>query len=285
MQSQSSNDDFEAISLLGDTLQSSNPSKNLINRYNEKKKAFETDPENLDNLIWYGRFTAYLGNYQEAIVIYTNGLEKFPNNPRLFRHRGHRYITLREFDKAIFDFTMASRFVEGTENQIEADGMPNERNIPVSTLHGNIYYHLGLAHYLKGEFVQSLIAYKKCLKTSTSPDNQVSATHWIYMNIRRMGREQSAANYLRNIDADMDVIENTSYYNACLFYKGELKLQDVYDPNAEVSPSNSAISYAVGNWHLYNGRPRNANKIFNKIIEGGDWASFGYIAAEVELAK
>ena len=40
--------------------------------------------------------------------------------------------------------------------KIEPDGQPNARNIPTSTLNSNIYYHLGLAQYLKGEFEAAL---------------------------------------------------------------------------------------------------------------------------------
>ena len=36
----------------------------------------------------------------------------------------------------------------------------------------------------------------------------------------RMSRKQAADNYLRNITTDMNVIENHTYYKACLFYKG-----------------------------------------------------------------
>ena len=34
---------------------------------------YTNDPDDLDNIIWYGRRLAYLGKYQEAISIYTTG--------------------------------------------------------------------------------------------------------------------------------------------------------------------------------------------------------------------
>ena len=36
--------------------------------------------------------------------------------------------------------------IAGKEDSIEPDGMPNPQNIPVSSLHTNIWYHLGLAY-------------------------------------------------------------------------------------------------------------------------------------------
>jgi len=276
---------YEAISQLGDTLYAAKPSEKILANYEEKYQAYETNPDNLDNLIWYGRFTAYTGDYRKAIAIYSDGLKKFPDESRLLRHRGHRYISIREFEKAIADLSKAVDLIQGKENWIEQDGMPNEQNIPVSTMHGNIYYHLGLAYYLNRNLPAALDAYKNCLQTSHNADNVVSATHWIYMIQRRMGRKEAAENYLRNIKPGMNVIENESYYKACLFYKGELQLEDVYSPTAEGTPSNSALKYAVGNWYLYNGMPQRATDIYNTIVSGEDWASFGYIAAETDLVK
>lgn len=281
----STSKDYETISLLGDTLYSSPPTKKLISRYQEKKVAYEKDPTNIDQIIWFGRFTAYLGNYNEAIKIYSDAIKKYPEEARLFRHRGHRYITLRNFDKAVEDFTMAVTLINGKENSIEPDGMPNKRNIPVSTLHGNIYYHLGLAQYLNRDLGPALKAFKQCLETSNNPDNIVSATHWIYMINKRLGRDKAAENYLRPIHANMDVIENQSYLRACLFYKGEISLDEIQLGNSTDTPSNTALSYAIANWWYYTGYAEKAKELYTEIVGQNDWASFGYIAAENDLAK
>ncbi len=277
--------EYQAISQQGDTLRSAAPSESLQKKYSEKKDAFLKNQGNLDDLIWYGRFTAYMGDYREAIAIYSRGLQQFPNNYRLLRHRGHRYITVREFDKAIADLSKAATLIQGKENRVEEDGMPNAQNIPVSTMHGNIYYHLGLAQFLNRNLPAALEAYKNCLNTSPNPDNVVSATHWIYVIQRRMGRKEAAENYLRNIKPGMNVIENDSYYKACLFYKGELPLEAVYNPSADATASNSALKYAIGNWYWCNGQREQAIGIYHEMLSGSDWASFGYIAAETDLAK
>lgn len=88
---------------------------------------------------------AYLGDYKQAIKIFTEGSVKFPKDARFYRHRGHRFITIRCFDEAIRDFETAAKLVKGKEDEIEPDGLPNARNIPTSTLQSNIFYHLGLA--------------------------------------------------------------------------------------------------------------------------------------------
>ena len=140
----------EAISLLGRELRPPDGDYALFDHIYlaraQAEAAWERTPENVDSIIWFGRRTAYLGKYRDAIAIYTRGIELHPDEARLYRHRGHRYISVREFDRAIDDFTQAVRLIEGTDDQVEPDGLPNAAGIPTSTLHFNIWYHLGLAH-------------------------------------------------------------------------------------------------------------------------------------------
>ena len=276
--------DYQAISLLGDTLRSNPPTDSQVAKYEERKANFESDPS-VDNWIWYGRFIAYKGNYREAIAEYTKAIEKFPEDARLYRHRGHRYISIREFDKAIADFTKAAELRVGMENEIEPDGAPNAQNIPVSSLHGNIYYHLGLAHYLKGELEPALAAYKNAVAASRMDDNVVSGTHWIYMILRLMGKEEEAKAALDPINKDMKIIENFSYHELCLFYKGELSLEELTKSGEGALSSNDAVNYGIGNWYLYNGHKVKAKEVYESILAKKGWASFGYIGAEADLAR
>ena len=47
--------------------------------------------------------------FREAIQTFTRGLEIAPNNALLYRWRGHRYLSVREFDHALADFTHGFR--------------------------------------------------------------------------------------------------------------------------------------------------------------------------------
>jgi hypothetical protein len=49
--------------------------------------------------------------------------------------------------------------------------------------------------------------------------------------------------------------------------------------------SNATLGYGVGNWLFYNDRMNDAETLFRKIVTGNQWASFGYIAAEIELTR
>ena len=288
-QNQSSEDKTEKESEvittpLGKKIEKQPPSEKMLAQYEAAKNEFEKDTTNVENIIWYGRRTAYLGNYEAAIKIYSSGINQHPNEPRLYRHRGHRYISLRKFDEAIEDLSNAGRLIEGTENEIEPDGMPNAMNIPVSTLHGNIWYHLGLAYYLKHDYEKAFDAYIKCRESGSLPDNIVSSTHWLYMIQKRLGNNDLAVEMLGPIEEGASIIENTDYYNLCKFYKGLIPM-DSLKITDEDSPSSDALKYGVANWYFYNGDRDKARIDFEEIVDGKSWSSFGYIAAESDLIE
>ncbi|MEO1052166.1 MAG: hypothetical protein AAFX87_16155 [Bacteroidota bacterium] len=274
----------QATSLLGKPLYAGDPSQAAIDKYEQRKATYLEDTSNIDNLIWYGRFAAYKGDYLEAIDIYSNGIKRFQEDARLYRHRGHRYISIREFDKAIADLEHASKLIEGKENKVEPDGIPNARNTPISTLHGNIWYHLGLAYYLKNDMPNALRAYQNCRASTQNDDNIVSSTHWLYMILRRMDSQEEANQYLEAVTDSMDIVENMAYHNACLFYKGSIAEEGLYQ-EGEDSPGNDALQYALANWHAYNGNDEKARSSIEKILAQPAWNSFGYIAAEADYAR
>jgi alpha-L-fucosidase len=275
---------IQALSPLGREFYSQDPNETALQKYAVATADYQKNPQNPDALLWYGRRTAYLGKYREAIEIYSQGLENFPYDARFLRHRGHRFISVREHDKAIQDFEAAAALIQGTEDTVEPDGMPNALNIPISSLHSNIWYHLGLAYYLKNDMDNALRAHLQGIKVSHNNDKLVSTTHWLYMILRRLGREEEAREALDPIRKDLEVIENTAYHRLCLFYKGELSLEDLTDSKFS-SMENDAVAYGVGNWYLTNDDREQAKAVFQKILRKDGWASFGYIAAESDYTR
>ena len=281
----------EAISLLGDTLRAFPLAPETKMRYEaqlaEAKAAYDHAPTNADSIIWYGRRLGYLGRLREAIDVYSRGITLYPDNPWLYRHRGHRYISVRELDRAAADLERAAALTRGKPDEIEPDGQPNAKNSPIGTLQSNIAYHLALAYYLKGDFVRALPVYRQEIADARNDDRVVSTAHWLYMSLRRLGRDAEAAQVLVPIRRDMNVIENETYHRLLLLYKGELPVDSVLTvgPSGEMSVTDATGAYGVGNWHLYNGRRAEAERIFRRILAGGQWGAFGYIAAEAEMAR
>jgi tetratricopeptide (TPR) repeat protein len=281
----------EAISFLGDTLRTLPLSAQTRSRYEaqlaEARKAYEHTPTNPDSIIWFARRLAYLGRFHEAIDVYTRGIALYPNNAWMYRHRGHRYLSIRALDQAISDLEHATRLVAGKPDEIEPDGQPNARNQPIGTLQSNIAYHLGLGYYLKGDFDRAIGVYRRELADARNDDRRVSTAHWLYMSLRRSGRDAEAAAVLTPITRDMNVIENDTYHRLLLMYKGQLPVDSVLlvGPTGEMSVTDATGAYGVGNWHLYNGRRAEAERVFTRIVAGGQWGAFGYVAAEADLAR
>ena len=266
---------------------SASAKQEMESRLQNARAQFETNPNDPEAIIWLGRRLGYLGQFREAIDVFSNGAKKFAADARFYRHRGHRYITTRQFDLAIADFEKAARLMRGKPDQIEPDGQPNARNIPTSTLKFNIWYHLGLAYYLKGQNEKALKAYHECMKVSDSPDRVVATSHWLYMTLRRLNRLEEAAKVLLPIRTGMDVIENTGYYRLLLMYKGEIAFETLVNEmkGQEASAASHSIMYGLGNWHLYNNRKDQSVMIFRQITASDQWTSFGYIAAEADLKR
>lgn len=279
----------EATSLLGRPLVAPPPSAErratLEANLAAATAAFVRAPDDADAIIWLGRRTAYLGRYQEAIDVYTRGIARHPRDARFYRHRGHRYLTLRELDKAEADLVRASELVRGTPDAVEPDGEPNAAGVPTSTLHFNVWYHLGLARYLKGDFAGAARAYRECLATAKdSPDRLVAASDWLYLALRRQGRDAEAKALLAPVTRDLAVLENTAYLNRLLLYKGE-RTADELRALGTTPVDAATYGYGVAAWHLVNGRAAEAKALFGQVASGAQWPAFGVLASEAELAR
>ncbi|MCH7413313.1 tetratricopeptide repeat protein [Belliella sp. R4-6] len=281
---------FQARSLKGDSLFTkidSGAQKKQINDLLEAERAYLNE-STLDNLIWIGRREAYLGRYDLAIRTFTKAVSEYPEAFEPLRHRGHRYLSIRMFDEAIRDFEKAAILMNGSEIQIEQDGMPNKLNIPLSNVQFNVWYHLGLAHYLKGNWNDALEAYKNCLEVSINDDLRIATMDWYYMTLRKMGREKEAKELIKPVKNDMDIIENDAYFKRILMYKGEInpeKLLNVDENASDQKLQYVTQGYGLGNYYLTKGDTAMAKSIFQNVINTGYWSAFGYIASEMELAK
>jgi tetratricopeptide (TPR) repeat protein len=251
------------------------------------RDALSRAPQSADAMVWLGRRAAAAGHIREAIDVLTRGIAKFPADARFYRHRGHRYITVREFDKAIADLTKASQLIAGKPDEPEP-ALADPKLMSSETLHYAVYYHLGLAHYLKGGFARALPVYRQCLavaRGATGNDDQTAgASDWLYMTLRRLGRAYEAAKVLEPIVPGMKIKDDQQYYDRLLMYKGLKTPEDLLRAGGD-PVSAATLAYGVANWYLYNGRKDEAKALFEKIITGANWMPFGLIAAEAELAR
>lgn len=225
------------------------------------------DPKNVELYIALGRAQATAWQYQAAIDTYTRALKRAPGNALLYRHRGHRYISTRQFAKAVGDLEKAAKLNAGDFD---------------------IWYHLGLAYYLKGQFDKAVPAYEKCKAVAEKEgkdDSVIAVSDWLYMTYRRLGKTAEAANVLDRITPQMKVVENKSYFDRLLFYKGLKKEEELINIEKATDLEIATVGYGLGNWHLYNGDQAKAEMYFQRVVKGKYWPAFGFIASEAELAR
>src|SRR5438552_16691943 len=100
------------------------------------------DPRNADKLIALGVAQSGVRQYREAIATFTRGLGIAPNNALLYRWRGHRYLSTRQFVRAMDDLTRGAKLD--------------------STIYG-IWYHLGIGRFVRREFAGAADAFTRAL--------------------------------------------------------------------------------------------------------------------------
>jgi tetratricopeptide (TPR) repeat protein len=214
-----------------------------------------------------GLIYAQFWRYHDAVECFTKCIEMKSDVPLYWRMRGHRYISLRMFEKAVNDLEKAAEII-----------IPGKNN----NLEWNIYYHLGLAYYLSWDFQKALKAYLKCLDISSNDDTIVAAANWVYNTLIRLGKLDEAKQILDRIKTDLEVKENITYYNSMFFHQGKMTEESLLNA-ATNSLDSLTVSYATGIRRLADADTAGAQKIFEKIVEGYYWPAFGFIAAETHL--
>ena len=248
----------EATSLFGKPLVSATPTgeekARLEANLARAQADYDRDPASADAAIWLGRRLAYLGRFRDAIDVYTRGIARHPNEPRLYRHRGHRYITIRKFDLAIADLRRASQLTPASptkSNRTARRTRPGFREARCSRTSG---ITSAWRYYLANDFEQALAAYREGMKVSRVNDDMLVATSdWLYMTLRRLKRDAEARQVLDPIREQMDVLENGAYHARLLMYKGLRTPDSVLNLNTADDVQIATQGYGVGNWYLVNG--------------------------------
>ena len=238
----------------------------------------------IDTVIAIGQRLARGWHYRDAVDVYTSGLEIAPGDARLYRHRGHRYITLRRFRDAATDL---------------------DRGNALDSTSFDIEYHRGLAYYLLGRFEKAAEVYGRCMAQAerrprapddTAPasprlcsdiaiddDSRVAMTDWRYRALRRAGRHVEAAALLPSITEGMRVRENLSYYENLRRYAGRSTEDAVMSAAGTDSVRVATSGYAMANWKLVEGDTTGARVMLERIVVSPHWPAFAVIAAEADL--
>lgn len=206
-------------------------------------------------------------HHQQAIDEFSYGLMLDPFNAMLYRWRGHKYLNVRRINAAIADLELAGR--------LDPDNW-------------DIWYHLGLGHYLNKDYTRAAAAYARCLAL-TAPENLnslVAAVDWYYMTLRRAGRDAEAAALLDLVpveEAQAAGVSNDSYLQRILVYKGLLSPDTLLDGADTNDVEFVTLGYGLGNYYYYSGSKEMAINTWNNVLDGGYWSALGYLATEIEM--
>lgn len=269
-----------------------------------------------DRYIYAGRLLNYLNDPEGAVAMFSEGIERAPDDARLYRHRGHRYLTIRQYEKAVADLERAAELVQGQpdehefwqketqdeivkiilgrEDEIDTIHMPvNAETIAKtqgsykSTLHGSIYYHLAVGHYVLDNFEAALDAFRAAEVTSVDDDMHVANADWSFMTLRRLGRFEEAEAVIAGFDTDKANVnpDEDFYLKRLRMYKGQISPEALLEDASVSAIGLTTQGYGVGNWYLTSGNKERAREVFSNVVENGVKHAFAYMAAEADLAR
>src|SRR5262245_44855587 len=199
---------------------------------------------------------------RHAIATFTQGLEVEPDNALLLRWRGHRYLSVREFDRAFADLTRGGAID--------------------SSIYG-IWYHLGVVQYLRGDFADAAASFAKAQPIAPDAGELAGSTDWLWMSLSRAGRG-AEANAMLDRRPDSKPVTN-AYTRRLQLYRGEIGPDGVLTPADTDDVQVATLAYGLGNWYLLRGDTAQARQWFERSIQSGGWPGFGFIVSEVELRR
>ncbi len=240
------------------------------------KAVMEVAPEREDSYIWLGRRYGYLTRWPEAIDVFTQGLELFPDSYKLLRFRGRHRARNREIELAIEDYERSAELVESHQDSFEPDGIINARHQYLGTYKSNIHYYLGQTSWAVGDYETTLRGMERAAREplGPSPDRQVSTAYWRYLAHRKLGQDEAAEALVDQVPRDLEMIENHTYYQSVLFFQG-FRTEEALLPRAD-----SIIKFAIAMVHHFEGETDVAEEMWRDIVDG---SAQGLWPAEAEL--
>jgi tetratricopeptide (TPR) repeat protein len=227
--------------------------------------ALSADPRNVEKVIALGVAQAGRTQMREAIVTFSNGLTFAPNSALLYRWRGHRYLSVREFDLAMDDFA---------------------RSLSIDSATYGSWYHMGIIKFARGDYAGAAAAFRRAQPLAPDPGELTGSTDWLWMSLARGGKLAEANAMLARKPDSLAVDPNYAYAKRLRLYRGQSTPEQLFTAAGDtVGTQGGTLLYGVGNWYLVKGDTAKAKEYFQRAIRSGGWASFGFIVSEIELRR
>jgi tetratricopeptide (TPR) repeat protein len=233
-------------------------------------------PEREDSYIWLGRRLGYLTRWREAIGVFSQGLERFPDSYKLLRFRGRHLARARQFEKAVEDYRRAVELVENVQDSYEPDGIINARHQYLGSYRSNIHYYLGQTSWAIGDYESTVAGMERAAREPLvqHDDRRVATSYWRYLALRRLGRDEEARAIVEQIPEGLTLVENFTYYESVLYFLG-VRTEEEILPRAD-----AVIRLAIAMEHSFRGENDTAKRILREIVDG---SAQGFWPAESEL--
>ena len=226
------------------------------------EQALAADPGNLDLLLRLGAAQSGARQFREAIATYSRGLADRPREAMLYRWRGHRYLSVREFDRATADLT---------------------RGFELDSTNYGVLYHLGIVRFAREDFAGAADLFIRAQPRAPDAAELAASTDWLWMSLQRAGRAAEARAMLERRPDSLPV--NNAYRQRLKLYRGEIQPDAVFTPADTSDVAIATLAYGLGNWHLLRGDTAAARNWFQRSVQSGGWPAFGFIVSEIELTR
>ncbi|QAY75461.1 hypothetical protein [Sphingosinicella sp. BN140058] len=248
----------------------------------------------VDTATWYGRILFYQGYSKESAAVYDRALARFPNSPKLLRHRAHRHFSLREFDKSIEVGLKAAALYEGKPLEREKPGpdyFPGDPDV----VQYYLYYHLGGAYFARHDYDNAARWFAKSAEAAMftkDMEARTANTYWEYLSLARGGRMREAQALLDSYDLTLFEVHpaggSDTYFDGIQLFKGHR------DPNSFFSDKDggrafatadgvaASTAYSMANYYILRGEPEKAKPWLLRSISVDSWGFFARIQAEAD---
>ena len=178
--------------------------------------------------------------------------------------RGHRTLSIREFDAAERDLAAGSR---------------------LDTTSYDIWYHSGVLRFVRGDFGGAADAFARCQQRAPTANELVGSTDWLWMSLARAGRLEEARAALAGLSDTVRATPGQAYARRVQLYRGAITPDQVVTPTDTSDITVATLAFGVGNWYLVRRDTAAARYWFERAVASGGWPAFGFMAAEAELRR
>lgn len=229
------------------------------------QQALAANPKDLNLIVALGTAQAGVRDMRGAVVTFTKGLEAHPNNALLYRWRGHRHLSLREFDAALADF---------------ASGLKTD-----STVYG-IWFHLGIVKFVRGDFNGAADAFTHAQPRAPDAGELAGSTDWLWMSLSRAGKHAEAQAMLDRKPDSLKVADpEYAYVKRLRMYRGQVKPEALITTTDTADVQQATLNFGLGNYYIVKGDTAHAKQAFERAVRSGGWPGFGFIVSEAELKR